>query len=76
LIVAFDASVLVYVVTPNACAPVDAATDQPVTHCKERVEHLIGHLQRDKAKIIVPTPALAEVLVGVQRAARHVRPGR
>jgi predicted nucleic acid-binding protein len=68
LIVAFDASVLVYVVTGNARAPIDPATGRTVSQCKERVEHLIENLQREEAKIIVPTPSLAEVLVGAEEA--------
>jgi predicted nucleic acid-binding protein len=68
LIVAFDASVLVYVVTGDAKAPVDAATGQVVSRCKERVDYLIAKLQRDRAKIIVPTPSLAEVLVHAEQA--------
>lgn len=64
MIVAFDASVLVYVVTPEANAPIDKATGQPVARCADRVSYLIATLQRDKATIIIPTPSLAEVLVG------------
>ena len=68
MIVAFDASVLVYVVTSDAKAPIDSATGQTVSQCKERVDYLIANLQRDRAKIIVPTPSLAEVLVGAEQA--------
>jgi predicted nucleic acid-binding protein len=68
LIVAFDASVLVYVVTGDAKAPIDSATGQAVSRCKERVDHLIANLQRDRAKIIVPTPSLTEVLVRAEEA--------
>lgn len=64
MIVAFDASVLVYVVTPEASAPIDKATGQPVVRCADRVSYLIATLQRDRATIIIPTPSLAEVLVG------------
>jgi predicted nucleic acid-binding protein len=63
LIVAFDASVLVYLFDAEVGAPVDPATSQPVTRCGDRIAYLIAELQRSKAKIIVPAPALAEVLV-------------
>jgi predicted nucleic acid-binding protein len=68
LIVAFDASVLVYIVTVDAKAPIDPSTGQAVSQCKERLDQLIASLQRDRAKIIIPTPSLAEVLVGAERA--------
>jgi predicted nucleic acid-binding protein len=69
LIVVFDASVLVYILDENANAPIDQSTGQPVAGCKERVEHLIASLQRDNAKIIIPTPSLGEILVKAQTAA-------
>jgi predicted nucleic acid-binding protein len=69
LIVAFDTSVLVYFFDEQAKAPHDPATGQPVTDCKARIDYLITSLQRSKAKIIIPPPALAEVLVKAQEAA-------
>jgi hypothetical protein len=69
VIVAFDASILTYIVDENAAAPTDPATGAPVTFCKERVQHLLDTLQEAGAKIIIPTPALAEVLVKAGAAA-------
>jgi len=63
LIVAFDASILVYVIDDQAKPPIDLATEKPVDRCHERVLHLLESLQQQNAKIIIPTPALAEVLV-------------
>jgi predicted nucleic acid-binding protein len=63
LIAAFDASVLVFLLTEKAGAPLDAATGQPVDRCQARVSYLLAELQRNKAKIVIPAPALAEVLV-------------
>ncbi|WP_316187907.1 MULTISPECIES: type II toxin-antitoxin system VapC family toxin [unclassified Bradyrhizobium] len=68
--VVFDASVLIYIIDPNAPAPIDTATGQSVPQCKERVEHLINELQKDGAKIIIPTPALGEVLVRAANASK------
>ena len=65
MIVAFDASILVYVIDELARPPVDPATGEPVDRCHERVTHLLETLQQQNAKIIIPTPALAEVLVRV-----------
>lgn len=63
MIVAFDASVLVYLFDPSAAPPQDHETLQPVSHCADRVSYLIAELQKAKAKIVIPAPALAEVLV-------------
>ena len=43
--------------------PLDpATTSAQVTNPKERIEYLIEALDRENAKIVVPTPALAELL--------------
>jgi hypothetical protein len=63
LIVSFDASILVYVIDAKANAPIDQATGAPVDRCQERVTYLLKRLQDNGDKIIIPTPALAEVLV-------------
>lgn len=63
MIVAFDASILIYVIDEQANPPVDPATGKPVDRCHERVAHLLEYLQQQNAKIVIPTPALAEVLV-------------
>lgn len=63
MIVSFDASILVYVIDANANAPINQATGLPVERCQERVRHLLKRLQDNGDKIIIPTPALAEVLV-------------
>ena len=61
--VVFDAGFLLLLLRPGVPAPNDPATGQPVTRAKARIERLIGELDRRKEKIIVPTPALAELLV-------------
>lgn len=63
MIVAFDASILVYVIDEEAKPPIDPATGKPVDRCHARVMHLLESLQQQSAKIVIPTPALAEVLV-------------
>jgi len=62
VIVAFDASVLVFLLDENASSPL-GEDGNPIAECKARVSHLIAELQRSKAKIVIPAPALAEVLV-------------
>ncbi|MEN5170369.1 hypothetical protein ABE444_12430 [Brevundimonas pondensis] len=67
--VAFDASMLVYVVTPDAFAPIDPTTGKPVERCAERIDHLLNTLQRSGDRVVIPSPALAEVLVKALDAA-------
>lgn len=66
--VAFDANVLMYVLSPNAAAPPDPATGMPVERCADRVNHLLKSLQAQKERVVIPTPALAEVLVHAEAA--------
>lgn len=61
--VVFDSAVLLLVLDPNAKAPNDPATGEPVEKAAERIEYLIGNLTADKEKIVIPTPVLSEVLV-------------
>ena len=61
--VAFDASILIYVIDEQAKPPADPATGKPVDRCHERVTHLLETLQQENTKIVIPTPALAEALV-------------
>lgn len=62
MIVAFDASVLVFLLDENASAPM-GEKGTPIADCHKRVSHLIAELQRARAKIVIPAPSLAEVLV-------------
>ena len=66
--VAIDASVLAYLFDGQVSAPV-GPDGQVIGDCKERVEHLVAELQQSKATLIVPAPALAEILVYAGAAA-------
>ncbi|MGY4511361.1 hypothetical protein [Bradyrhizobium sp. USDA 3650] len=72
MIVAFDASILTFVIDENAAAPIDPTTGVAVTFCKERVQHLLDTLQQNNSKIIIPTPSLGEVLVKAGAAAPKI----
>ncbi|MCA3438192.1 MAG: hypothetical protein INF48_12825 [Rhodobacter sp.] len=63
MIAVFDASVLIFLFEKDASGPLDPATGLPVARCYDRVNHLVDTLTRDRAKIIIPTPSLAEILV-------------
>lgn len=64
-----DASILVYLFDDQANAPADPATGIPVTGCRERVDHLVATLARQQDTILIPTPALAELLTRAGPAA-------
>lgn len=66
--IAIDASVLAFLFDASASAPT-GPDGQPVSDCQARVEHLIAELQQAKATLIIPTPALSEILVYAGEAA-------
>lgn len=61
--VVVDASVLVYLIYPNAPAPKSAAGTGPVEHCRERIEGLLEDLDAEGIEVLVPTPVLSELLI-------------
>ena len=61
--VVLDATTLFYLLDPDARAPTDPQTGLPVSRVKERVEYLVGTLEKNRDKVVVPTPALSELLV-------------
>lgn len=63
MIVAIDASVLIFFFEKDAKAPIDPKTGKPLDRCYDRVNYLISKLAENSAKIVIPTPALAEILV-------------
>ncbi len=60
MLVVFDASFLVPLLDPKV---------KGLGDCDARLEWLFKSLEKEKAKIIVPTPALSEVLIGAGDAA-------
>lgn len=61
--VVFDASILLLLLNPEARPPTDPSTDAPVTRCQDRLEHLIETFEKDRIKVVIPTPVLSETLV-------------
>ena len=61
---AFDAGMLILMLQENAAAPLDPKSGSPINKARERVEHLKTTLAEDGYRIIIPTPALSEFLVG------------
>ena len=64
----FDATALLHFLEPDAPAAIDPATNAPVTDAKARIDYLIHTLERQRETIIIPTPALSEVLVHADAA--------
>lgn len=64
----FDATALLHFLEPDASAPVDPATNEPVTDAKARIDFLIETLDARRDTIVIPTPALSEVLVHAGKA--------
>ncbi len=60
-----DATAFTLLVNPAASPPLDPNSGQPVTRVAERFAHLESEVQRLSDTIIIPTPVLAEVLVGL-----------
>ena len=60
--VVLDATMLMILFRPDAGGPTDSK-GQPVSDAKERVDYFVKQLEAAKTKIIVPTPALSEILV-------------
>jgi hypothetical protein len=66
VIVLFDTGMLSLALHQTARFPLDPSTGLPVTRPKDRVEFLVAELSKQRAQIIIPTPALAEFLVVVE----------
>lgn len=53
-------------VHPDAKAPIDPQTGSPVSQARQRFAFLEQEIQRTGETILIPAPALAEVLVGLE----------
>lgn len=60
--VAFDNTMLSILLNPNGRIPPDPVTGAIVEFAKERAESVLAEIQKSKSKIIIPAPALAELL--------------
>lgn len=62
--VVFDATMLLLAIKPNLVRPpLDKATGKLVDNIEVRINALIEKLSKEKTKIIIPAPALSELLV-------------
>lgn len=67
--VVFDATFMLLLFDENAGSPVDPSTGRPLTRVAERAQFLLSRLSDAQDEIIIPTPALAELLTGVANMA-------
>jgi hypothetical protein len=63
--VGFDNTMLSILLNPASGIPLDPATGQPVLMAKRRAEALVESLGKSRQKIIIPTPAQAELLTAI-----------
>lgn len=61
-LVGFDNTMLSLLLNPRCKLPIDPKTNSPVYLAKKRAEYLVSSIQKEKGRIIVPTPASAELL--------------
>lgn len=66
--VVFDTTFLLHLIDPHASPPLDPSSGQPVTNSYRRVRYLVSDLNDRHVKIIVPTPALGELLILAEKA--------
>jgi hypothetical protein len=67
-----DATALSLLVNPEANAPNDPATNLPVSDAGRRFQFLKTQIEKSGNTILIPTPALSEVLVSIGDAAPAV----
>ena len=59
----FDATALLCFLEPDAKAPPDPETKEPVTDARARIDVLIERLDSKGETVVIPTPVLSEALV-------------
>jgi hypothetical protein len=62
---AFDNTMLSVLLNPSGKVPCVPGTDTPVDMAKERAEGVVEAIEKDNRKIILPTPACAELLTAI-----------
>lgn len=63
--VAVDATTLSVLLNPRAGIPPDPSTGQPVEFGRERILGFIATMEKERRKLIIPTPVTAELLTAI-----------
>jgi hypothetical protein len=62
-VVVFDSVFLLAILDPLSQLPPDPGTRRAIDRGRQRVEHLIDTLSESRARVLLPSPVLAEVFV-------------
>lgn len=62
--VVFDTTALLLFVYPLKPPPIDPLTGNDLTRCHDRIEYLVKSLSDRRIKVGLPTPVIAEYLIG------------
>ena len=69
--VGFDNTFLSILLNPNGNIPSDPTTGKPVVMAKRRAEFLVDILGKTRQRIVIPTPAAAELLTAIGPTAQQ-----
>ncbi len=61
--VVMDSTTLLLLFYPGAAPPIDPKTNKPLEKSKERIEFLLKNLSDSNQRVVIPTPALSEILI-------------
>lgn len=70
--VVFYSTMMLLLIRPDVNTPIDPTTKLPVAHVGARINGLVEFLENRKDKIILPTPALSELLIRAGDSAQSI----
>lgn len=70
--VVFDSTMMLLLIRPDVNPPIDLKTQKPVEHVGARLNGLVEFLENRKDIIILPTPALSELLIRAGNSAQSI----
>lgn len=63
--VGFDSTMLSVLLNPHCKIPTDPTTNAPVSLPKVRAEFLVSKIQKERGRILIPTPVVSEILTAI-----------